>query len=201
MGLLNRKDATIFRNYFSEMVKLIGQSVAYQYVVKQNTTIHSEENDTFSTPQRIDVLFEENPTVDTLNRIGWTVELNDQKPIIVYLPYDTPKLTVDARITVESVDGVKRPRVFRITKIGSDLEYPEAFACVITPVFDQFKQRNQYTLVNHEKISTEESRRTSEDQPYKYITNSQIVDNTPKANKDFENSFKFINDKSSPYSS
>ena len=200
MGLLNRADSTIFRQYFNEMVKLIGQSVGYQYVVKRDMTIHSEDNSELSVPIRIDVLFDENPTVDTLNTLGWTSELGTQQPIVVNVPYNTPKLTVNARITIESVDGVQRPRVFKITKIVSDLEFPDAFTCAIVPVFDQYKQKNQYTLVNTEKISQEEGERTSKDQPYLYITQEQDIDNTPKEHIEWENSYNLINDKQSPYS-
>ena len=200
MGLLNRQDSTIFRQYFNEMVKLIGQSVGYQYIVEKDMTIHSEDNSKLSVPIRIDVLFDENPSVDTLNTLGWTSELNSQQPIVVNMPYNTPKLTVNARITIESIDGVQRPRVFKITKIVSDLEFPDAYTCAIVPVFDQFKQKNQYTLVNNEKISQEEAERTSKDQPYLYITQHQAIDNTPRENKEWENSYNLINDKQSPYS-
>lgn len=200
MGLLNRSDSKIFRQYFIEMVKLIGQSVGYQYIVKRETTIHSEDNSKFSMPIRIDILFDENPTVDTLNTLGWMSEMNEQKPIVINMPYNTPNLTVDARIIVESVDGVARPRVFRITKIVSDLEFPDAFTCAIVPVFDQYVQKNQYTLVNNEKISQADSPRTSKDQPYKYITNAQNIDTTPKENIEYENKYSFINEKNSPYS-
>ena len=200
MGLLNRRDAKIFRGYFNEMVKLIGQSVAYQWVTKKEYTIHSEDNSQLSAPIRIDILFDENPQVDTLNRLGWVSELGKDKPIVINMPYNTPNLTVNARITVESVDGVARPRVFKITQIVSDLEFPDAFTCAIVPVFDQYKQKNQYTLVNHEKINQDESDRTSKDQPYKYITDRHKIDNTPKENIEYENKFNFINDKKSPYS-
>lgn len=200
MGLLNRQDSTIFRQYFNEMVKLIGQSVGYQYVIKRDMTIHSEDNSDLSVPLRIDVLFDENPSVDTLNTLGWTSELNTQQPIVVNLPYNTPKLTVNARIIIESVDGVQRPRVFKITKIVSDLEFPDAFTCGIVPVFDQYEQKNQYTLVNTEKISQKEGERTSKDQPYLYITQEQDIDNTPKEYINWENKYNLINDKQSPYS-
>ena len=200
MGLLNRQDAKIFRKYFIEMVKLIGQSVGYQYVVEKKMTIHSEDNSTLSVPIRLDVLFDENPSVDTLNTLGWTSELNTQQPIVVNVPYNTPKLTVGARMTIESVDGTPRPRVFKVTKIVSDLEFPDAYTCAIVPVFDQYKQKNQYTLVNTEKLNQEESKRTSKDQPYVYITNEHNIDNTPKENKDWENKYSIINDKQSPYS-
>ena len=200
MGLLNREDSRIFRQYFKEMVKLIGQSVGYQYIVERKYTIHSEDNSKLSAPIRMDVLFDENPTVDTLNRLGWVSELNEQKPIVVNMPYDTPNLSVNARLLIESVDGTPRPRVFKITQIESDLEFPDAYTCAAVPIFDQYAQKNQYTLVNHEKINQDESPRTSKDQPYSYITDSHNIDNTPKENIEYENKYNFINEKNSPYS-
>ena len=200
MGLLNRKDSRIFRQYFKEMVKLIGQSVGYQYIVERQYTIHSEDNSTLSAPIRIDVLFDENPKVDTLNRLGWVSELNEQRPIVVNMPYNTPNLSINARLIIESVDGTPRPRVFKITQIESDLEFPDAYTCAAVPVFDQYVQKNQYTLVNHEKINQDESPRTSKDQPYSYITDSHNIDNTPKENIEYENKYNFINEKNSPYS-
>lgn len=200
MGLLNRKDSRIFRQYFKEMVKLIGQSVGYQYIVERQYTIHSEDNSTLSAPIRIDVLFDENPKVDTLNRLGWASELNEQRPVVVNMPYDTPNLSINARLIIESVDGTPRPRVFKITQIESDLEFPDAYTCAAVPVFDQYVQKNQYTLVNHEKINQDESPRTSKDQPYSYITDSHNIDNTPKENIEYENKYNFINEKNSPYS-
>ena len=187
MGLLNRQDARIFRRYFNEMVKLIGQSVGYQYVVEKKMTIHSEDNSTLSMPVRLDVLFDENPSVDTLNTLGWTSELNTQQPVVINVPYNTPNLSVGARMIIESVDGTPRPRVFKVTKIVSDLEFPDAYTCAIVPVFDQYKQKNQYTLVNTEKLNQEESKRTSKDQPYIYITAEHNIDNTPKENKVIKN--------------
>ena len=200
MGLLIREDARLYRGFFREMVKLIGISVGYQYVVEKKMTIHSEDNSVLSAPIRMNILFDENPSVDTLNRLGWLSEIGEDKPIIINLPYNTPKLTVNARIMVESIDGTPRPRVFRITKIKSDLEFPDAYTCAIVPVYDQYPQRNQYTLVNNEKMNQEESERTSQDQPYKYITTDEKVDNTPQRHKDYEHKFDFINDKASPYS-
>lgn len=70
----------------------------------------------------------------------------------------------------------------------------------MVPVFDQYIQKNQYTLVNHEKINQDESARTSKDQPYKYITDEHNIDNTPKENIEYENKYTFLNDKQSPYS-
>lgn len=200
MGLLNRDDATIFRKYFSEMCKLIGQSIGYQYVTKRDYTIHSEENFEYSQPIRLDVLFDENPTVDTLNRIGWVSEINNMKPIIINMPYNTPNLTVGARVMISSVDGVARPRLFRISKIASDIEYPDAYTCAAVPVFDQEVQKNQYTLVNSEKISEDASNRTPEEPNRIYPNYTSEINNVPKENTEYENEYEFIDYDNSPYS-
>ena len=200
MGLLNRSDSTIFRGYFKEMCKLIGISVGYQYVVKKELTIHSEDNSELSMPIRIDILFDENPDIKTLNKIGWVSEISEDKPFIANLPYNTPYLTVNARIIIESNDGVSRPRVFKITKIVSDLEFPDAFTCTLVPVYDQYTQKNQYTLVNTEKINQNESKRTSKEQPYQHFNNEFKIDTTPKEYIEAENTYTFINDKNSPFS-
>ena len=200
MGLLNRKDAKIYRGYFSEMCKLIGQSVGYQWVTEKSMTIHSEDNSKLSLPIRLDILFEDNPSVNTLDRLGWTNELGDS-PIIAYLPYNTPNLTVNARITIETIDGVNKPRVFKITKIQSDLEFPDSYVCALVPVFNQYPQKNQYTLVNHEKINQDLSDRTSRNQPNSsYITDNESIDTTPKKYKEYEETYTFIDDRMSPYS-
>ena len=199
MGLLSRQDSKIYRHYFDEMCKLIGISVLYQYVTERNMTIHSENNNNLSAPVRVDILFDEDPTIDTLDRLGWLSELQDQKPIIVNMSYHTPHLTVGARITIESVDGIQRPRVFEITKIQSDLEYPDCYVCAAVPVFDQYEQSNDYTLTNYDKINTQNSEVTSMEQPYQHI-NGTIVDTTPQEQKDYYNKYTFISDDNSPYS-
>lgn len=200
MGLLNRSDSLIYRRYFREMCKLIGISVAYQYVIKQEMTIHSEDNSDLSMPIRLDILFDENPSIDTLNRLGWISETTEQKPIVANLPYNTPNLAVNCRITIETTEGTSRPRVFKITSIKSDLEYPDAYTCALVPVFDQIVQNNQYTLVNNDKVNQNVSERTSSDQPYKYLTNKEDIDTTPEKQKQWNEEFNFINDDKSPYS-
>lgn len=200
MGLLNREDAVIFRQYFSEMCKLIGQSIGYQYITKREMTIHSEDNNEYSNILRINALFDQNPSINTLNKLGWVSELNETKPLIINLPYDTPELTVGARVHIETVDGVNRARLFKITKIVSDLEYPDAFTCMLAPIFDQTPQKNQYTLVNSEKINEDASSRTGMDEDRIPANDTYVIDTIPQENKDYESTYTFIDDTNSPYS-
>lgn len=200
MGLLVRNEALLQRRYFKEMCKLVGISCAYQWVTDKKYTIHSEKNFKYSQPVRMDIILDENPTIETLNTYGWLSELGDTLPLIAHIPFDTPNLMVGCRITLATVRGTDRPRVFDITKIGSNLEYPDSYTVALAPVLDQFPQRNQYTLVNNEKVSQEKSEVTSKEQNSLYTTNTEVIDTTPEKFKEWENNYSFINDDSSPYS-
>lgn len=199
-AMLVRNDALRFRQYFKEAVKLVGLSVAYQWVTKQEYTIHSEKNFEYSQPIRMDIILDENPTIETLNTYGWLSELGDTLPIIAHIPFNTPNLKVGCRITLATIKGTDRPRIFEITKIGSNLEYPDSYTVALAPVLDQFPQRNQYTLVNNEKVSQEKSEFTSKEQNSSYTTNTEIIDTTPKQFIEWENNYELISDEPSSYS-
>lgn len=199
-AMLVRNDALLQRRYFKEMCKLDGISCAYQWVAKQEYTIHSEKNFEYSQPIRMDIILDENPTIETLNTYGWLSELGDTLPIIAHIPFNTPNLKVGCRITLATIKGTDRPRIFEITKIGSNLEYPDSYTVALAPVLDQFPQRNQYTLVNNEKVSQEKSEFTSKEQNSSYTTNTEIIDTTPKQFIEWENNYELISDEPSSYS-
>ncbi len=200
MGMLIRNEALLQRRYFKEMCKLVGISCAYQWVTNKEYTIHSEKNFKYSQPIRMNIILNENPTIETLNTYGWLSELGDTLPIIAHIPFDTPNLMVGCRIMLATIKGTDRPRLFDITRIGSNLEYPDSYTVALAPVLDQFPQRNQYTLVNNEKVSQEKSEVTSKEQNSLYTTNTEVIDTTPEKFKEWENNYTFINDEDSPFS-
>lgn len=199
MGMLVRQEALLQRKYFKEMCKLVGISCAYQWVEDVKYTIHSEKNFTYSQPIRMDVILNENPTIETLNTYGWLSELGDTLPIIAHIPFDTPCLRVGCRITLATVKGTNRPRVFDIIKIGSNLEYPDSYTVALAPVLDQFPQKNQYTLVNNEKVSQEKSKVTSKEQNSLYTVNTEVIDTTPEQFKEWENNYSILSEDKSDY--
>lgn len=200
MGMLIRNEALLQRRYFKEMCKLVGISVAYQWVTDKKYTIHSEKNFKYSQPIRMNVILNENPTIETLNTYGWLSEIGDSLPLVAHIPFDTPNLMVGCRITLATIRGTNRPRIFDITKIGSNLEYPDSYTVALAPVLDQFPQRNQYTLVNNEKVNQDKSDVTSNEQNSLYTTNTEVIDTTPEPFKDWENNYSFLNEDNSPYS-
>jgi len=145
MGLLTKNDATIYRRFFKEMARLRGQTVLYQYLIKNYETIHGEVIPVkLSDPIAIDVIFNENPSIKTLKRLGWLSIDPDDKPYIMQMPYDTPNLTVDAEVSIQPVDSIGKPTRFRITEIRTLLEFPDCYTCRVAPVPESDDPKNVY---------------------------------------------------------
>ena len=142
MGLLTKKDATIFRKYFKEMAKLRGIPVIYQYPIDMEFSLYAEEDPKgFSEPIPMDIIFEENPKMATLRRYGWVSEVPEDKPYIAQLPYDAKNLCKGCRVTIPSPFPTTPGRVFVITEITGNLEFPDNWVCKLAPVFHNKPQK------------------------------------------------------------
>lgn len=140
MGLLTRNDATMFRHYFKEMAKLRGIRVYYQFPINMNLTVHAEERpDAFSEKQELDIIFEQNPKVNTLRLYGWVPAINEDKPFICSVAYDTPNLSKGCRITIPSPSPIASDNIFVITDIKLNLEFPDCYVCKLAPVYKDRK--------------------------------------------------------------
>ena len=136
MGLLTKSDSTIFRAYFKEMAKLLGIKVIYQYPVDMKFTIYAEENPKgFSEEILMDIIFDENPKITTLRKYGWVSEMPDDKPYLAQLPFDAKNLCAGCRIGIFPPMPMADKRVFVITDIKSNLQFPDSWMCKLAPVF------------------------------------------------------------------
>lgn len=148
MGLLTQDDTTQFRNWFEEMAKLVGWKVGYQYPLGNKKTIHSEPNMPMSNPIQLDIIFNENPTLDTLKKHGWVVEIGEQRPVIAQVPYNTPNLQRYSRIIIPPVGTIVDARIFEVTAISSILEYPDCWTVRLAPVYKTIQENNDYSQSN-----------------------------------------------------
>lgn len=158
MGLLTTKDSEVFRKFFKEMAKLRGIAVLYQYPIDMEFSIYAEENPKgFSEEIPMDIIFTENPKTTTLKRYGWVSEVPDDKPYIAELPYDAKNLCKGCRILIPAPLPLSKDgnRVFVITDIQSNLEFPDSWICKLAPVFfdktsqqklDEYKENNNVFL-------------------------------------------------------
>ena len=136
MGLLTRKDSTIFRSFFKEMAKLRGISALYQYPIDMKFSIYAEENPRgFSEEIPIDIIFTENPKTTTLRKYGWVTEVPEDKPYLAELPFDAKNLCKGCRIILPAPAPLANNRVFVVTDIQSNLEFPDSWMCKLAPVF------------------------------------------------------------------
>ena len=154
MGFLTKEDATLYRGWFKEMARLRGLPIKYRYVKEFNETIHAEiYPEDLSDPIDIDVIYEENPRVNTLKRIGWVSEDPNDKPYIMMFPFDTPHLTVEARIEIPPYKEIdNRSNIFKVTAIHTLLEYPDCWICTIVPVISTDKPKVDYRDSNYNYI-------------------------------------------------
>lgn len=154
MGLLTQQDSSIYRGWFKEMCKLRGIPIIYRYVVEFDDTIHGEVHpNKLSDPIHLDVIFEENPKIKTLRRIGWVSENADDKPYIMYFPFDTPNLTMEARVEIPMIDSIKnRPRLFKITSMNQLIEFPDSIITTVVPVYDTDKPKVDYKDSNYNYV-------------------------------------------------
>ena len=154
MGLLTNRDARLFRCFFKEMARLRGIRVDYRYAVNTNTTIYAEFQCEYSAPIKMDIIFQENPSVNTLRRIGWVSENPEDKPYIAMLPFDAKNLDTNAVIDIPPIDVVKeKPRRFRVNTITSLVEYPDCWICTVAPVFNNEEVRDD-TSKNYNYMDT-----------------------------------------------
>jgi hypothetical protein len=146
MGLLVNTDAARFRGYFKEMAKLLGIEVEYQYPIDMDYSTYGDENPLgFSEPTPMDIIFEENPKISTLKKLGWWVEGEDRQPYTAELPYDAPNLAKGCRILIPS--GLRdQSRVFVITDIKANLQFADSWICKLAPVFHNKNTEKQVTV-------------------------------------------------------
>lgn len=152
MGLLVGKDATIFRNYFNEMTKLLGIQVKYFYPIDMDFSVYGDENPLgFSEPELIDIIFDENPSIRTLKKYGWVTEGEERQPIMAQFPYNTKNLQKGCRIAIQS-NLYDKDRLFVVTDMTTNLEFPESYMCKLAPVFH--KKNTEEKLETDTKQST-----------------------------------------------
>ena len=152
MGLLTQEDSTLFRQFFKEMCMLRGLPADYIYPVDEEYSIHGQIFPNFSSIFNINIIFESNPKIKTLKNYGWVSEDSSDKPYIAYLAYDTPHIQTKARLKLFPIGGDKDGKWFEITEIHHAIEFPDAYACKLAPVYDTEKEKLDYSETNNNYI-------------------------------------------------
>lgn len=149
-GLLLTPDIKLQRTYFKEMTKLLGINVIYRSLKEgKKWTNYGEVKANYNEPILLSCIFNEHPDQQTLKKIGWVSELQENASII-HIPYDTPNIEVGCLFIVPSGLDDGKGRLFRCTKLSNIMVYPASVVCEIIP---EYENTYQETLNNFEQSS------------------------------------------------
>ena len=143
-GLLLNNDIKLHRNYFNEMVKLLGIQVIYRATLpNKHYTTYAEIESNYSQPLLVGCIFDEHPTQQTLKKMGWVAELQ-QNSSIIHVPYDLPNLQQGCLFIVPSGIDNAKGRLFRVVKLSTIMIYPASISCMIVPEYEDTFSINQF---------------------------------------------------------
>ena len=147
-GNLLTSDALIFRGYFDEMAKLLGVKVFYRAPKPGKTyTNCTEIIANYYDPIEVNCIFEEYPTQQTLKKLGWVSELQENASII-HIPYDLPEIQQGALFYLPSGLDNGKSRLFRVSRLSNIMVYPSSISCELVPEFENTFQQEQYNYTN-----------------------------------------------------
>lgn len=135
-GLLLNKDIKLHRQYFKEMVKLLGINCIYKAPrPSKEYDEHGELDSKYYEPKIVGCIFQDHPDQKTLKKQGWVAELQEGSSMI-HVPYDLPHLEVGALFIIPSGLDHAKGRVFRVINMQNIMVYPASIACEIAPEYE-----------------------------------------------------------------
>lgn len=146
-GLLLNKDIKLQRRWFKEMTKLIGINVIYRSPKNEsvNYTTYAEIEANYNPPMLVGCIFEEHPTQQTLKKMGWVSELQ-QNASIIHVPYDLDNLQQGSLFVIPSGIDTAKGRLFRVVSIVNIMVYPASVACEIVPEYENKYEKSLDTF-------------------------------------------------------
>lgn len=157
-GTLLTPDIRINRQYFREMCKLLGIRVLYRAPKPDKKyTTYREIEANYESPILTGCIFDEHPTQQTLKKMGWVSELNENSSFI-HVDYDLPGLQQGALFIIPSGLDDGKGRLFRVVKMVNEIVYPSSMTCEIVPEYtDNFEDmsggKDIDELIESEKLN------------------------------------------------
>lgn len=153
-GKLLHEEIKIQRQYFREMVKLLGIYVLYRAPKKNESkyTTYAEIDVNYELPIKIGCIFDEHPTQQTLKKMGWVSELQGNSSII-HVDYDLPRLQQGSLFIIPSGLDEGKARIFRVIKLSNSIVYPASIACEIVPEYiDSFNEKTDFGYDSQDEV-------------------------------------------------
>lgn len=148
--LINKDDILLQRNYFNELVSLLGVQVKHRAPRPNKTyTTYAEISSNYFEPEIVGCIFTEHLDQRTMKKLGWNSELTSDTSVIS-VPYDLNGLQQGSLFAVPSAFDNTSDRLFRVVEISSIMIYPASLTCKIVPEFENTFSDN---LFDHKRDS------------------------------------------------
>ena len=148
--LLNKEDILLQREYFKELVMLLGVQVKHRAPRpdKQYTT-YAEIQSNYFEPQTVGCIFTEHLDQKTMKKLGWNSELTSDASVIS-VPYDLEGVQQGSLFYIPSAFDNTKERLFRVVEMSSIMIYPASLTCKLVPEYENTFSVN---LLDHKRNS------------------------------------------------
>jgi hypothetical protein len=152
-GLLINKDIKLHRQYFNQMVKLLGINCIYKEPLSgKDYDDHGDLQSKYKKGISVGCIFQDHPDQKTLKKMGWVSELQEGNSII-HVPYDLPGIQKGALFEIPSGIDNAPARVFRVITLQNIMVYPASIACEIAPEYFDRDEPVQFTDFSKENFT------------------------------------------------
>lgn len=152
-GILYNQDIKLHRQYFKQMVKLIGINCIYKEPLHDKTfDAHGDLDAKYKKGVVVGCIFQEHPDQKTLKKMGWVAELQENSSMI-HVPYDLSGLQAGALFIVPSGLDHAEGRIFRVISMNNIMVYPASITCEIAPELEDVDEPVAHTDF-HNKTTT-----------------------------------------------
>ena len=142
-GILLNGDIKLHRKWFEEMCNLIGINVVYRPLkLDKHYTTYTEIDGNYEQPLIVGCIFEEHPEQQTLKKLGWASELQENASII-HVPYDLVGIQQGVLFIIPSGIDNAKGRLFRVSKISNIMVYPASLTCQLVPEYEDTYSESQ----------------------------------------------------------
>ena len=148
--LINKEDILLQRQYFNELVTLLGVQVKHRAPrPDKHYTVYTEIQSNYYEPVLVGCIFSEHLDQRTMKKLGWNAELTSDFSVIS-VPYDLEGLQQGALFSIPSAFDNTKDRLFRVVEISSIMIYPASLTCKLAPEYEDTFSPN---LLDHKRTS------------------------------------------------
>lgn len=165
-GFLLTPAIKLHRRWFIEMSKLIGIRVEYRYprniIIDPETqeeeiqygvnwTTYAEIDSKYSCPRDIYCIFEQHPDQQTMKKVGWMSELQENSSII-HVQYDLDHIQQGCLFKLPGGLDDSKGRYFRLVRLTNSIIYPASLMCEVVPEYFDLYVPDQNDHENNSNI-------------------------------------------------